>query len=45
MSKHIVAIDLQTSKACGAFNTNTTFFLRVGVRDIKQFKYVFHSQV
>ncbi|KAG1672204.1 hypothetical protein FOA52_002905 [Chlamydomonas sp. UWO 241] len=42
--RNVVAVELRTPRPCGAFTSNATFHLRVGLRDIKQFKDVFQLQ-
>jgi len=44
-SHDMVAVELTTRAPCGAFVGNATYYVRTGVRDVKQFKRVFHSQV
>lgn len=43
--RHIVAVDVATPRPCGPFLKNATFYMRVGVRDMKIFKQVFQAQV
>lgn len=43
--RHIVAVDVATPRPCGPFLKNATFYMRVGVRDMKIFKQMFQAQV